>query len=492
MPRLLTLSRAARLVGVRRGALQTRIKNGELATFEGMVSPEDLLRAYPDAGLEDNAVLERIERIKDTAFTQRVRERVLPGSEVLFARLTELGRELAQARARVDYYRAIIDEVQVKLRDESGRSPSPSSVAGLSAWLAHCLAPGLEGEEPQPLLVQDSFMRIMTAHVEIRPSGHEFFVDGNDTLLEAALHAGLALDYGCSIGSCGECKARIVSGEVRRTRHADYALSAAEKNAGVVLMCCNTAVGDLVIEAHEAHGAADIPRQEIDTKVKSVSPLGGDVRLLHLQTPRTRRLRFLAGQSVSLALPGGPAASFPVASCPCDDRNLQFHVRRCPGDAFAERVFDGLKEADTVVVEGPYGEFVLDEQSLRPLIFIVWETGFPPIKSLVEHAMALEAAENLSLYWIAADETGRYYDNLCRAWSDALDNFNYLPLTLRGGVPHGAAMLDALDEIVQRHPRVDEYDVYIAGPQELTGAATRLLPERGLPRAQLFVSTMEV
>jgi hypothetical protein len=33
MPRYLTLSRAARLVGVRRGALQAKIRTGELAAF---------------------------------------------------------------------------------------------------------------------------------------------------------------------------------------------------------------------------------------------------------------------------------------------------------------------------------------------------------------------------------------------------------------------------------------------------------------------------
>ena len=87
MPRLLTLSRAARLVGVRRGALQSRIRSGELATFEGQVSVEDLQRLYPQAGLEDNAGLERFEAIKDAAFARRLRERVLPDPEILMARL---------------------------------------------------------------------------------------------------------------------------------------------------------------------------------------------------------------------------------------------------------------------------------------------------------------------------------------------------------------------------------------------------------------------
>jgi len=491
VPRLLTLSRAARLVGVRRGSLQSKIRSGELATFEGMVSAQDLLRAYPQTKLQGDDGLERLERIKEAAFAQRVRERVLPNAEVLVARLTEMSRDLAQAQGRSDAYRATLDELCGRLRGMAGGNAAPdAAAAGLLAWLQRSLELAQHSEEPPALLVQDRFMRIMTAHVQIKPSGHEFFVEGGDTLLETALRAGLAMDYGCSIGSCGRCKARIVAGQVQKTRHSDYALTAAEKSAGVVLMCCNTAVSDLVIEAREAHGAADMPLQRIDARVKSVTPLGDEMRLLHLQTPRTNRLRFLAGQSVSLSLPDGTVASCPVASCPCDDRNLQFHVRRRGGDAFAERVFGGLKDADTVRVEGPRGEFVLNEESHRPLIFIAGESGFAPIKSLIEHALALDAAETLHLYWIASGKSGHYLDNLCRSWSEALDNFRYVPLPAHGDLADEAVVQGALQPILRDHPRLADCDVYVAGPGPLANAAEYLLLDCGLPRAQLTLNAL--
>jgi len=480
MARLLTLQRAARLVGVRRGALQSKIRSGELAAFEGMVAAEDLLRAYPQARLEDNSALERLEAIKDSAFARRMRERLLPSSEALVARLSELSVERAQVQAQLEHYRAIVEQLQAKLREPA------ATPGGLLAWLQQRLESVAHGG--QPLLAQETFLRIMTAHVQVKPSGREFFVDGNDSLLEAALRAGLSLDYGCSIGSCGKCKARIVSGQVHRTRHSDCALTAAEKNAGVVLMCCNTALTDLVMEAREAHGAADMPMQTIDARVKSVAPLGDDMRLLHLQTPRSNRLRFLAGQSASLSLAYGIGASLPVASCPCDDRNLQFHIRRRDGDAFAERVFGGLKGVDSVRVEGPRGEFVLNEESHRALVFIAGESGFAPIKSLIEHAMALDVAESLHLVWVASDSNGHYLDNLCRSWSDALDDFRYTSLTAKGALAEDEAVLR---QVLQDHPRLVECDVYIAGPAPWAGAAEFQLLERGLPREQLFVSALE-
>ena len=490
MPQLLTLSRASRLVSTTRGELQSRIKSGELATFEGMVSAEDLLRVYPEARLEDNTAFERVALIKDSAYTRRVRERVLPGPEVLVARLTEMSRQLAQARAGLDYYRGIAEHTQARLREFAASAASPAAINGLLGWLRDALDPSLEADKPQALLVQDSFMRIMTAQVRIQPSGHEFFVEGNDTLLEAALRSGLSLNYGCSNGNCGQCKAKLLSGQVQKTRHYDYVLSESEKNAGIVLMCCNTSVIDLVIEAQEARGILDIPLQDIAARVKSVSAMAGDMRLLHLQTPRSNRLRFLAGQSVSLTLADGANASYPVASCPCDDRNLEFHIPHRPDERFADGVFKGLGSADLVRVEGPRGEFVLNEESSRSLIFLACDSGFAPMKSLIEHAMALDIAETLNLYWIASGESGHYLNNLCRSWNDALDNFRYTPLKANGGQSPETVTRDALARVLQDLPDLGAYDVYAAAPESLANEAEHQLLELGLPRSQLFVNRL--
>ena len=132
------------------------------------------------------------------------------------ARLTEMSRELAQARTRSEGYRATLEEMRAKLRELDDGAQRQEALAALLARLQRALESAREAEEPPPLLVYDGFMRIMTAQVQIRPSGHEFFVEGGDALLEAALRAGLALDYGCSIGSCGKCKARVVSGQVQK------------------------------------------------------------------------------------------------------------------------------------------------------------------------------------------------------------------------------------------------------------------------------------
>ena len=60
MSQLLSLSRAARLVGVNRSELQKRVKQGELAAFDGMVTVDNLLASYPGVQLEDNTEYSRV------------------------------------------------------------------------------------------------------------------------------------------------------------------------------------------------------------------------------------------------------------------------------------------------------------------------------------------------------------------------------------------------------------------------------------------------
>lgn len=484
MPQLLTLSRAARLVGVTRGALQKKIRAGELVAFEGMVAAPDLQRVFPGARLEDQAALERYALIKDTAYAKRIRERILPDPEVLAARLTQISRDLARAKGLVDQYRALIERLEGRFKALNDTAVA----ADLRDWLHRELEQGLQrAGESQPLIVEDHVLRIMTAHVRLLPSQHEFFVEGNDTVLEAALRSGLALNYGCSSGNCGLCKAKILSGQVKKTRPHDYVLTESEKISGQVLLCCHTAVTDLVVEATEAHGARDIPLQTLQTRVKSVEPMAGDMRLLHLQTPRTNRLRFLAGQQVTLRAADGVEADLPIASCPCDDRNLQFHVRRTPGDRFAEHVFTKLKNLDSLTVTGPKGEFTLHDGSTRSLIFLACDTGFAPVKSLIEHAMSLESAETIHLYWITCREREHYMQNLCRAWADALDNFQYTPLAAHGEADEETRLARELRRVVEDHPDLAEFDVYAAGSMALMGAAQKVLVPAGLPAEQLFV-----
>ncbi len=486
MAQWLTVWRAAHLVGVSRGVLQQRVRSGELPTSDGLVSTAALLRLYPQAELApDGGAGEQVALIKEQAFARRVRERLLPSQEVLAQRLFRQSQELADLRRHLQRYHALVLELRDAACAQSQAAPGDEALQRLASQAGTGLARVLATEPVDRLDVMDDMLKVMCAQVTVRPSGHQFAVEGHDTLLQAGLRAGLKLNYGCGNGTCGMCKVRVIDGEVARVQHCDYPLSEAEKAQGYTLMCANTpASSELTIETLEAGGARDIAAQQIVATVREVRELAADTRLLHLQTPRSHRLRFLAGQSVTLGLGGGAGddahRTLPVASCPCDDRNLHFFIGR-EDDAFSARVFAGaLKPGTAVDLWGPLGDFVLDSGE-RPLVFAACDLGFAPVKSLIEHALARDESPSLSLFWLATRPDGHFLANQCRAWSAALDSFEH-QLAYHSDAAAGARQMG-------QAMRADLFDIacdfYLAGPEAFVQVLCDELRAGGVPAAQI-------
>jgi CDP-4-dehydro-6-deoxyglucose reductase len=323
----------------------------------------------------------------------------------------------------------------------------------------------------------------MSGVVRILPSGHEFVVQSDEPLLEAALRSGLALEFGCTNGSCGECKGRVKEGEVRRIRFHDYVIRDAEKRDGAVLLCCCTADGDVTIEAGEAGGPDDIPLQHVRARLYSQEVVAGKVAIVRLRVMRGQMLRFLGGQHVRLKSVTGQgvnqAADISIASCPCDGLNLEFHFDSSNGDEMSARAIAGFTKSDRFEIEGPRGRFVLDESSERPLVFLACETGIAPAKSIIEHVINLERAQPMVLYWHAGAANGHYLQNYFRSLADALDEFRYLPIEERMS-----------PDTFEKMPDAAGVDAYLAGNEAFVSDAGDLLLDLGAPRERIFVDAL--
>ena len=494
MAHWVTVWRAAQLVGVPRGVLQQRVRAGELPLADGLVSTDALLAMYPQARLEESGMLERVTQIRDESFGRRLRERILPSQEVLAQRLFRQTRELADVQRTLQQYHRLVIGLReglhaLEAEARAAGGPGDPRLLDLQRQLNDGLARALASEPVDVLDVMDDMLKVMSAQVTLRPSGHQFTVEGHETLLQAGMRAGLKLNYGCGNGTCGMCKVRVTAGQVTRTGAADYPLSEIERGQGYVLSCAHTAAsGELTLETLEAAGPDDIPEQAITTSIRTLKPLAPDTLLLHLQTPRSHRLRFLAGQRVTLGLAQGDGvhASYPVASCPCDDRNLHFYIARDAADPFASALFAGLAQVgDAVSLWGPNGRFVLGDDA-HPLVFAACDTGFAPVKSLTEHAMSLDVSPSISLFWLATRPDGHFMANLCRAWSEALDPFEASLSTDTDPAAGASRMATAI--------RADLFDIdcafYIAGPAAFVDTLCAELSAAGVPAAQLHAEVM--
>lgn len=327
----------------------------------------------------------------------------------------------------------------------------------------------------------------MEFRVTIQKSDHEFVTHESETVLESGLRSGLNLKFHCDNGSCGECAARLISGEVEQQRKTDFCFTEVQKNEGYFLPCVCEARSDLLIDANELQNPDDIPTQEITAKVKKVQRLGDDISILTLRTPRSSTFSFLAGQSALVELPDGSSRMLPIGSCPCDGKQLEFHVRRRKQDTFSDYIFNEMKSGESVNIVGPRGQMVLDDAMPKPLIFFANSTGFAGIKSLIEHAIALDAQQPIHLLRLNKSASLDYMDNICRSWTDAVDNIHVYQGILCPDIKCNDLVTDDRAwKVTQEYFSEDfeillDADIYLSGISSFVDLLSERLRHHGVP-----------
>lgn len=313
----------------------------------------------------------------------------------------------------------------------------------------------------------------------------------NDSVLDAGLRKGLSMFYRCDNGNCGTCSAKLIRGKINKLKHHDYVLSTKQKANNEFLMCCNSPATDLNIEVELIGDVKSINTQNIETKVKSIVFVGDNLCILTLRTPRSKSLQFMAGQDVELSF-FGKSSRHPIASCPCHGLELEFHIRNSVNDSFAVEIFnDSIKIKSLIELEGPKGVFVLKESSLRPMLFIAWDIGFAPIRSLIEHSFSLEMTNPINFYWSYPENDERpYLDNHAKSWHVIIDKYSYTSIPYKSHSNKDIqfknisySIFDALDMSV-----VINSEVYVSAPPEVLIYLGEMLLENGLNEDQLIAS----
>lgn len=333
----------------------------------------------------------------------------------------------------------------------------------------------------------------MAHRVQLKSGKHSFAAESHESILDAAIRAGVPINYGCSNGNCGLCKASVVSGSTKQMRAHDFVIRDAEKIQGHALMCSTCCQTDVVIDADVTANASDIPAQELRVKVRKIDRVSEDLAIITMQVPRTVRLRFIAGQYVRVYDDHQRSHEYAIASCPCDEKRIEFHVRKLEGDAFSKMVFNQLSVGDWLNIQGPYGDFVIDDTKESPIVMIAFDTGFAAIKSILEHVTAQDKERPIYLYWLACGVEGLYLDNLCRSWDDALDEMHYLPLHMSRNVNQildsqyegMCAIEDKLTASLHHIEHIKDAEVFLVSPDVVAKLVQELLIEKGFQETKI-------
>lgn len=315
----------------------------------------------------------------------------------------------------------------------------------------------------------------MSFQITVQPSGRQFTCDEGETILTAAIRAGVGLPYGCKNGACSSCKGKLLEGEISHGAHQEKALPVKEEQLGFALFCCATPHSDVTIEAREVAGVGEFPVRKMPTRVAKIEKVADDVVIVSLQLPANERLQYLAGQYIEFILRDGKRRSYSMANAPYKDEHLTLHIRHMPGGLFTDQVFTTLKERDILRLEGPLGTFFLREDSDKPMVLLASGTGFAPIKALVEQCIHTGSQRPITLYWGGRRPQDLYMMALCEEWAATLPNFKFVPVISnalqedqwqgRGGFVHQA--------VIDDFPDLSAYQVYACGAPVVVESAQR-------------------
>lgn len=324
--------------------------------------------------------------------------------------------------------------------------------------------------------------------VTLKNSGHSFDVRPSQTVLSAAIEAGINLPYGCRNGACGSCKAKLVTGSVHHNDYQSSAMTDAELAAGNTLLCCAFAETDLTIECREVGGLAGIKPRILPARVAKKEQLAHDVIALHLQLPASERLQFKAGQYIEFILKDGSRRAYSIANAPHDADFLQLHIRVLQGGAFSEYAANGLADKAILRLEAPFGNFFLREDSDKPCIFVAGGTGFAPVKGIIEHMLHNNINRPIILYRGARQLQDLYMSDLCEKWAELMPNITYIPVLSgdakmddwagRTGYVHEAVLVDFAD--------LSDYQAYVCGAPGMCEVAHNSFVQKGLNSDEFY------
>ncbi len=331
-----------------------------------------------------------------------------------------------------------------------------------------------------------------------RPVSHRIAIEGADaafacapgqSVLDAALQAGIALPYSCRKGVCASCAGTLAAGQV--VPLPGMALRNEACLPEQMLYCACTPASDLVLRPASWQRVNPAARKTFGARVHAHERVG-DVSILRLRLPAGQRARFQAGQYLQLRLADGSTRCYSMANPPHESDGVTLHVRHVPGGRFSAQLQD-LRPGAVLQIELPFGSVPLLAEDPRPIVFVAGGTGFAPVKSILDDMARRKLQRPITLVWGARDAAGLYLPAAVERWLRQWPDMRYLPALSDGpadGVP--GAFAGRVDQALRAHcPDLSGYVLHCCGSPPMVTAVRATALATGLaPRdfhADVFV-----
>lgn len=232
--------------------------------------------------------------------------------------------------------------------------------------------------------------KTMKIQANARNRAYNFEGASSEKILNLGLSSAIDLPYECGSGTCGTCKARLISGEIADQWPEAPGRKYLKLKKGEFLMCQCTAETDIEIELesfiHTMEAGACVPAP-IKGRVSSAKLLTPDVMFLQIALDQNQTLDFDAGQFMLVQFP--EVAGFRGWSIVNYQRHagtLDFVVKKKPGGALSEWMFNNNCEGVEVELFGALGGATFYSKLSKNILCIAGGSGIAGIMSIISRA----------------------------------------------------------------------------------------------------------
>ena len=268
----------------------------------------------------------------------------------------------------------------------------------------------------------------MTYELTIEPIGQTIEVEDDQTILDAALRAGIWLPHACCHGLCATCKVVVTDGEVDHGEASSFALMDFERDEGKTLACCARLQSDVTIEAEidEEPDAESIPVRDFPGTVSRIETLTPTIKAIFIELDDA--IHFQAGQYVNVHLPSlNISRAFSLANVPSTGREVELNIRIVPGGVGTTYLHEQLKAGDRIKISGPYGRFFVRKSANSASIFMAGGSGLSSPRSMILDLLEEGSTLPITLVYGQRTRNELYYHDEFVALAEKHPNFTYVP-----------------------------------------------------------------
>jgi len=328
-----------------------------------------------------------------------------------------------------------------------------------------------------------------TFKARLEPSGREFLVGADESILNCALRQRILLQYGCRNGRCSSCKYFLIEGDVDFGNASPYSLSESEKEEGWALLCQARPLSDLVIRDQDVSDRDPLPLISPESRSAEVATVRQMTpSLWGFQLALDRALPFYPGQYIEIEIPHRPGSwrCYSIASSPARPDRIELVVKRIAGGALSGSP-GFFKPGLRLEIRGPYGDSYL-RASDRPVILAATGSGVAPIMSMLRASADVEESRRFEFYYGARDPDDLIFRDELEALKRRMANFSFRP-ALSAATSHGAwgGRSGRITHAIQREVSdASPYDAYICGRPEMCESVALLLLAKGISESRIF------